>query len=62
MMLRLSCLVWSKVGRGCSGFEIGSDVEYEEVGVTFLLMLYSWSMRSELSQCPVFPSGFCRIS
>jgi hypothetical protein len=43
MMLRLNCLVWNRVGRGCSGFEIGLDVGYGEVGVTFWLMLYLWS-------------------
>jgi hypothetical protein len=61
MMLRLNCLVSSKDGRGCSGFEIGLDVGYGEVGVTFWLMLYLWSMLSEFSQCPVSSSGFCRI-
>jgi hypothetical protein len=62
MMLRLNCWEgWSKVGRGCSGFEIGLDVVYGEVGVTFRLMVYLWSVLSEFDQCPVFASGFCRI-
>ena len=61
MMLRLNCLVWSKAGRGYSGFEIGLDVGYVKVGVTFLLMVYSWSVLSEFSQRPVFSSRFYRI-
>jgi hypothetical protein len=61
MMLRLNCLVSSRVGRGCSGFEIGLDVGYGEVGVTFWSMLWLWSVLSEFGQCPVFSSGFCRI-
>jgi hypothetical protein len=45
MMLRLNCWEgWSKVGRGCSGFEIGLVVVYGEVGVTFWLMVYLWSV------------------
>jgi hypothetical protein len=62
MMLRLNCWMgWSKVGKGCSGFEIGLDVGYGEVGVTFWLGVYLWSTLSEFSQCPVCPSGFSRI-
>jgi hypothetical protein len=43
MMLRPNCLVWSKVGRGCSGFEIELDAVYGEVGVTFWFVFYSRS-------------------
>jgi len=61
MILRLNCSVWSRVGRGYSEFEIRWGVVYGEVGETFLLRLYSGSVRSEFSQCPVFSSRFYRI-
>jgi hypothetical protein len=57
MMLRSDCCwVWSKVGKGCSGFEIGLDVGYGEVGVTFWLMVYSGSVHLEFNQCLVLYS------
>jgi hypothetical protein len=62
MMLRLSCWEgWSKVDKGCSGFEIGLDVGYGKVGVTSWLMVYSGSVHLEFNQCLVFYSQVWRI-